>query len=299
METWSVILPPEGVMEIPMADVSKISRKFLDIPYAFQSPNQKLDIYLPAEGDGPFPTVIFVHGGAFILGDKRDAQLLQALHGINRGYAVVSVEYRLAGESRYPAALFDVKAAVRFLRANAPKYMLDGDRFALLGDSAGGHYIVMAAATQENPAFEDFTMGNACYSSAVRAVASRFGVYDFLIQREKGSLNPPEADTNFEDIEKALFGSASNHITGLMHFANVLNFITRDFPPIYLQHGSGDKTVNVAQSIVLEERIRAVCGAGRAELRIMDGYDHGGVDLRWDQPENDDMIFAFFDRHLI
>ncbi len=298
METWSVIMPPEGVMEIPMADVSKISRKYLDIPYASQSPNQKLDIYLPPEGNGPFPTVVFVHGGAFILGDKRDAQLLQALTGINRGYAVVSVEYRLAGEAKYPAGLFDVKAAVRFLRANAVTYMLDGDRFALLGDSAGGHYIVMAAATQGNSAFEDLSMGNASYSSAVRAVGSRFGVYDFLIQREKGSLNPPEADPNFEDIEKALFGAASRDITGLMHFTNVLNFVTKDFPPVYLQHGSGDKTVNVAQSIRLEEKIRAVCGAGRAELVIMDGYDHGGVDLRWDNPENDDMVFAFFDKHL-
>jgi acetyl esterase/lipase len=298
METWSIIMPPEGVMDIPMADVSKIKRKYLDIPYAFQSPNQKLDIYLPPEGDGPFPTVIFVHGGAFIMGDKRDAQLLQALHGINRGYAVASVEYRLAGEAKYPAGLFDAKAAVRFLRANAPRYMLDGDRFALLGDSAGGHYIVMAAATQKNQAFEDFSMGNASYSSAVQAVASRFGVYDFVIQREKGSLIPPEADPNFEDIEKALFGAASNEITGLMHFTNVLHFVTEDFPPLLLQHGSGDKTVNVTHSILLEEKVRAVCGTGRAELVIMDGYDHGGVDLRWDQPENDDMVFDFFDKHL-
>jgi acetyl esterase/lipase len=179
METWSVIMPPEGVMDIPMTDVSRISRKYLDIPYASQSPTQKLDIYLPPEGSGPFPTIIFVHGGAFILGDKRDAQILQALTGINRGYAVASVEYRLAGEAKYPAGLFDVKAAIRFLRANAARYMLDGSRFALYGDSAGGHYIVMAAATQNNPAFEDLSMGSASCSSAVQAVASRFGVYDY------------------------------------------------------------------------------------------------------------------------
>lgn len=298
METWSVIMPPEGVMEIPMVDVSKIHRKFLDIPYATQSPNQKLDIYLPTEGDGPFPTVVFVHGGAFILGDKRDVQVCQALTGINRGYAVVSVEHRLAGEAKYPAGLFDVKAAIRFLRANAVTYMLDGDRFALYGDSAGGHYAVMAAATQGNTAFEDFSMGHQAYSSAVQVVAGRFGVYDFLIQREKGSQNPPEADTNFETLEMMLFGGKSTDITGLLHFTNVLNFVTKDFPPAYLQHGADDKTVNVAQSIQLAKKIRSVCGAGRVELAIMEGFDHGGIDPQWDQPENDDMVFAFFDQYL-
>jgi acetyl esterase/lipase len=298
METWSVIFPPEGSMEMPMVDVGAIHRKYLDIPYASQSPSQKLDIYLPPEGGGPFPTLIFVHGGAFILGDKRDAQLLQAIDGINRGYAVVSVEHRLAGEVKYPAGLFDVKSAIRYLRASAPVYKLDADRFALYGDSAGGHYAVMAAATQGNPAFEDFSAGNTGYSSAVQVVASRFGVYDFAIQREKGSKNPPEADPNFEAIDIAMFGAPSRDIGGLMHFTNVLNFITPDFPPCFLQHGSDDKTVNVENSYRLNERIKAVCGADRVEMVIFEGYDHGGIDLKWNAPENDDMVFAFLDKHL-
>jgi acetyl esterase/lipase len=285
-------------MEMPTVDVGTISRKYLDIPYASQSPSQKLDIYLPAEGGGPFPTLIFVHGGGFVLGDKRDAQLLQAIDGINRDYAVVSVEHRLAGEAKYPAGVFDVKAAVRFLRANAAQFMLDGDRFALYGDSAGGHYVVMSAATQGNPAFEDLSMGNASYSSAVQVAASRFGVYDFGFQREKGSKIPPEGDPNFEAIENALFGAASKDISGLMYFTNALNFITKDFPPIYLQHGSDDKTVPVVQSVALEERIRAVCGPERVEMTIFPGFDHGGIDPRWNAPENDDMVFAFLDKYL-
>jgi hypothetical protein len=119
-----------------------------------------------------------------------------------------------------------------------------------------------------------------------------------MIQREKGSQDPPAADPGFEAIELALFGAASTVITGLMHFTNVLDFVTENFPPVYLQHGSNDKTVHVSQSILLAEKIRSVCGAGRAELTVMDGYDHGGIDVRWDQPENDDMVFAFFDKHL-
>jgi dienelactone hydrolase len=84
--------------------------------------------------------------------------------------------------------LFDVKAAIRFLRANASKYGLDSDRFGVCGDSAGGFYAVMAAATQGNTAFEDLSMGNTCYSSVVKAVVSWFGIFDMI--------------ANFEDIEK-------------------------------------------------------------------------------------------------
>lgn len=297
METRTENMPPE-IIEMPMADVSGISRKYLDIPYASQSPNQKLDIYLPAEGDGPFPALIFVHGGAFLFDNKRDVQLLQVLDGINRGYAVVSVGYRLAGEAKYPAGVFDVKAAVRFLRANAGQYMIDGGRFALYGDSAGGHYVVMAAATQGNPAFEDLTMGNAAFSSAVQAVVSRFGCYDFLVQSDMAHRDPPKADPNADVIDTVLFGAPAKDLSGLMHFTNPLNFITADFPPIYLQHGSEDKTVPVIHSYQLEEKVRAVCGPGRAELKVLQGYDHGGIDLRWNAPENDDMVFRFLDKHL-
>lgn len=290
--------PFEGSMEKPIIDVTGIKRKFLDVPYASQSPNQKLDIYLPEEGDGPFPTVIFVHGGAFILGDKRDTQFYQAIDGIKRGYAVISVEYRLAFEAKYPAAVFDVKAAVRFLRANAPKYMLDGDRFALCGDSAGAHYIVMAAATQENPAFEDLSQGSASYASAVQAIASRFGPYDFTLESQMARETPPKADPYFPDIEMQLLGAHSEDIAGLVHFTNPLNFISSDFPPVFIEHGTEDMIVPVIHAYQLEEKVRAVCGPDRVRMVIRDGYNHGGIDERWIDPGNDNDMYAFFDEHL-
>jgi acetyl esterase/lipase len=290
--------PFEGSMEKPILDVSGIARKYLDIPYAAGSASQRLDIYLPPAGDGPFPTIIFVHGGAFILGDKRDNQFLQAIDGIKHGYAVASVEYRLAFEAKYPAALFDVKAAVRFLRANAAEYKLDGRRFALCGDSAGAHYAVMAAATQGNPAFEDLSQGNALYGSAVQAVASRFGPFDFSVESALARENPPKADPFFPDIEKQLLGAHSEDIGGLIHFTNPLNFITPDFPPVFLEHGTDDVIVPVVHSIMMEEKVKAVCGGGRAELLIRNGYNHGGIDERWNDPDINNEMFAFFDRHL-
>ncbi len=299
MDAYKDFNPFEGSMEKEILDVSEIRRKYLDVPYAGASPNQRLDIYLPPEGDGPFPTVIFVHGGAFILGDKRDDQLLQAIGGIDRGYAVVSVEHRLAFEAQYPAAVFDVKAAVRFLRANAEKYLLDGDRFALCGDSAGAHYAVMAAATQGNPAFEDLTLGCAAYSSAVQAVASRFGPVDFALESEMARRDPPAADPYFPEIETHLLGAHSEDIGGLIYFTNPLNFINRDFPPVFIEHGIDDIVVPVVHSRMLAEKVRAVCGEGRAETAFREGYNHGGIDLRWNEPEINDDMFDYFDRRLI
>ncbi|SHI06434.1 Acetyl esterase/lipase [Sporobacter termitidis DSM 10068] len=298
MDILASFNPFEGSMEKPILDVSEIRRKFLEIPYANASPSQRLDIYLPPEGDGPFPAIIFVHGGAFILGDKRDDQFLQAIGGIGRGYAVVSVEYRLAFEAKYPAAIFDVKAAIRFLRANAQAYKLDAGRFGLCGDSAGGHYAVMTAATQGNSVFEDFSLGNGTYSSAVQAIASRFGPYDFILESRMAREEPPKADPYFPDIEMHLLGAHSEDIGGLAHFTNPLNFITSDLPPIFLEHGTDDVIVPVIHSRQMEERVRAVCGAGHAELVIREGYNHGGIDQRWNAPEINEEMFAFFDKHL-
>src|SRR5512137_108243 len=85
----------------PAADTSFVKRRFLDIAYAGLSPSQKLDIYLPDEGSGPFPVIVALHGGAFMGGDKADMQVLPMLEGLKRGYAVVAINYRLSGEAKF------------------------------------------------------------------------------------------------------------------------------------------------------------------------------------------------------
>ena len=130
---FKMVPGPGGQLADMEIDTSSITRKWQDVPYADQSKAQKLDIYLPEQGEGPFPVLIFVHGGAYIFGNKRDSQFLHAISAVKKGYAAVSVEYRLATEAQFPYPLFDVKAAIRFLRAHAKEYMLDPDRFALSG----------------------------------------------------------------------------------------------------------------------------------------------------------------------
>ena len=118
-----------------MSTPEPVQRKWSDIAYANQSETQKLDIYLPEKGSGPFPVIISIHGGAFLGGDKIAAAAEMA--GLERGYALVRVNYRLYREARFPAPVYDVKAAVRFIKANAESYYLDSDRIAVWGDSAG------------------------------------------------------------------------------------------------------------------------------------------------------------------
>lgn len=171
--------PPPGWTP-PMADISWVRRKYLDIPYAGQSPNQRLDIYLPQEGEGPFPLLIHVHGGGFAFGDKRDDHMNAYLKALGWGWAAASVEYRLSGEAPFPAAVLDCRSAVRYLRENAAEYHLDPSRFAAIGGSAGGNLAAMLGMNVPNGAFpgEDDS-GSYAAEPSVGAAVAQFGPMNF------------------------------------------------------------------------------------------------------------------------
>ena len=154
---------------------------------------------------------------------------------------MVSVEQRLAGEAQFPYGLFDLKAAIRFLRANAAQYKLDPEKFALAGDSAGAYYAIMCAATQDIPGFEDETMGNAGVSSKVQAVIGFYGCYDLMSMLPPEMPEPPKGAApgpgpgaggrQMPDLYQSLVGAKPRAIHGLMYFTNPFNFITDKFPP--------------------------------------------------------------------
>ena len=295
MDVIKQLPPVKGVMGPPKMDVSGIKRKFLDIPYGSESPNQKLDIYLPDEGDGPFPTIIWAHGGAFLGGDKRDMQSVYVIDGIRRGYAVISAEYRFCGEAKFPAAVFDFKLALRFLRANAAKWFLDGDRFFTGGDSAGAYLAAFCAATQDNPAFEGAHTGYAEYSSSVRAAIGLFGCYDLHLQSLFSAAHPMASTGQPVMFVDKFVGAETLTNPNILYFSNPSNFVTRNCPPMFIQCGDKDQVVPYEGSIQLAERINAVCGEGRAELTIFHDALHG--DPQYETPENIDRIFAFIDKN--
>ena len=127
---------------------------YSNVAYASKSASQILDLWTPEGADEPVPLVIFVHGGGFVGGDKsmEDAYVAPV---IDAGYAAASLDYRLSGEAPFPAAVQDVKAAVRFLRANAVRYGLDPGRFAAWGESAGGYLVAMIGTTGDQATVAD------------------------------------------------------------------------------------------------------------------------------------------------
>lgn len=303
---WKLIEPPDPSGS-DMVDVSSISRKWLDVPYAAQSPSQVMDIYLPEEGDGPFPVYIFIHGGAFIVGDKQDVQFLLAVDGVNRGYAVVSLEYRRAFERKAPNALYDIKAAIRFLRAHAEEYSLDPTRFALGGDSAGAYYAVFAAATSGMPGFDGPDPVYPEESSAVKAVVAQCGCYDLLCLAA-----PPEVEASApkEFVPGTLPVNLMSIFVGANPWLyqdaavlfNPITYIAKGFPPTLVQVGKDDAVVPCTESKSLVSAIETRCGRDAVRFEIHDGWNHCAlnhiVTPDWFMKENIDRVFGFLNEKL-
>lgn len=132
-----------------------------------------LDLYVPSGCEDPHPLVIFVHGGGWEHGSHRGYRSA-AMGFAKRGFATATVEYRLAGEAMFPAAIYDVKAAIRWLRAHAETYQLDPKRFGITGGSAGGNIAVLTAVTYGDERFEG-TANNLEQSSEIQCVVSMYG----------------------------------------------------------------------------------------------------------------------------
>jgi len=298
MDVIKFIPPPPGSPPFvqPALDDSGIHRKFLDIPYAgTDNPAQMLDIYLPEEGDGPFPTLIQFHGGAFLGGDKRDGQCIYLLNGIFRGYAVVNVNYRLTGEAVFPYPVYDAKAAVRFLRANAERYRLDPTRFAASGDSAGAYFASLLGTSAGVAALEDLSMGCPDSDSSVQAVIGMFGVYGLAMQSQFTEDAPPmPGGVKFANYADIFAGAVCRDCPGLAALASPASYVTKNCPPMLIQGGTADEIVPYQGSVELVERVKAVCGEDRATLESLQGATHGHPDYASERYERS--RFAFLDR---
>ncbi|HIE99090.1 MAG TPA: alpha/beta hydrolase, partial [Fuerstia sp.] len=135
-----------GRSTVPDTTVPKSVRQHLNVVYAEYGHRKVLaDIFVPRTEKTKLPTIVVVHGGGWLNGDKTKFRAL-ALNLAKRGFVTAAIEYRLGGESHFPATIHDCNAAVRFLRANASRYRTDPDRIAAVGGSAGGHLVGLMAS---------------------------------------------------------------------------------------------------------------------------------------------------------
>jgi acetyl esterase/lipase len=212
-------------------------KSLTDIPYCTTiAPPQKMDLYFPNSG-GPWPAVVYVHGGSWMHGDKSEALVL-ASQMTSQGYLVSSINYRLYPAGTFPAMIQDVKCAVRFLRANASQYNLNPERIAAIGPSAGGHLVSLLGTTDQSAGWD---VGEYLdQSSRVQAVIPMAAVTD---------LTRSFPNTDIETMK--LIGFGEHNILQ----ASPVNHVTPDDPPFLLIHGDQDMVVPVEQSQVMYERL--------------------------------------------
>jgi len=205
--------------------------------------SQTLDLYIPsAAARHPLPLAVFVHGGGMTAGDKTNINpvFLNAL--ASAGYAVASVNYRLAPMSKFPAQIEDVKCAIRYLRDRAATYGLDGTEIFAFGTSVGGQLVALAALTGPHSVFDVGPFLN--QSSSVKAVVDMFGPANLT---EDAGFSPSGV--------LRVFGANSSQ-SGLER-ASPTHYVVANAPPILLVHGVQDAKVPESQSIELYNDLAA------------------------------------------
>jgi acetyl esterase/lipase len=240
------------------------------------------DVFLPSSGDFPHPVVIWLHGGGWRFGDRRLAPDL-ALFARRSGLAVVSIDYRLSDEAKFPAPVEDVKTAVRWVRSVASRFGFDQGNIGLWGSSAGGHLAGCAALSSENEFLSEEHPG---YSSAVQAVCDGYGATNLgRIDELRSSL--PRAGNDAESIlvggvlpagdpesfESRLIGAPVKDAPRLVQLADPVHYVHSGSPPFLILHGQADTLIPAEQSRYLFEALRhAGC---EATLVLFQNLRHG------------------------
>jgi acetyl esterase/lipase len=244
----------------------------------------QLNLARPKNPTGKTAAILCIHGGGFRAG-KREGWDGRCKQLAERGYVAATATYRLAPKHQFPAAVEDVKAAVRWLRANAEKYSIDPDRIGVIGDSAGGHLAQFLGVTGGVGQFEG-SGGNAAFSSRVSCVVNYYGPSDLTKSYGK-SVDAAEV------LPLWLGGDATKerhrHI-----LASPLYWVTPGAAPTLILQGTEDKYVNHEQAVWMRDKLQAA--DVEVELLTLEGAGHGfkGADAEkaWKA------ALEFFDRHL-
>lgn len=297
---------PEGKREKDWPSAATIIR---DVPYAPNSPAQKLDIYIPAGAVEPYPVIVWIHPGGFFEGDKGGGGAEDPLARVDmkklvppmlkRGYAVASINYRLSHEAQFPADVYDVKAAVRWVRGEASRYGFDPRRVASWGSSAGGHLSAFLAVSEGVKELEDLSMGNPDQSSGVAAAVDWYGNIDHL------TMDPQTRQLGFElwegghdapdSPESRLMGEQITKIPEKCKLGCPVTYIKPTHAPIYIQHGTGDRVVPYLQSVELVDGLKAA-GGPEVIFEVIEGAGH--ADPAFFTPKNISKVLDFLDGWL-
>lgn len=232
----------------------------------------KADVYQP-EGAGPFPAVVLVHGGGWVIG-VREEMLLIAQALAKRGYVVINISYRLAPDSIFPAHLRDLQQAVRWMRNNVAEYRIDGRRIGAWGYSAGGELVsLLATLSPGDPNYLEGTRLQAVVSGGTPADLRK-------------SVNNPTVE--------AYIGQKLEEAPERYRQASPLVFVSADDPPMFLYHGTWDWMISPQNSRQMKQALDQA--QVPAELYLLHGGGHIGTFLFGRDAV--DQGIAFLDRYL-
>lgn len=250
-------------------------------------------------GAGPWPLVVYIHGGGWAQGSRTAMHDTIEMHApfeklARAGFAVAPVSYRLSSEAPFPAQLHDVKAAVRWLRVNASEFDINPGRIAVWGESAGGHLACLLALTAGNRELEG-EVDNASAPSAVQAVVDWYGPTDLLAMDTQSAADSVIVHDAPDSPESRLIGAPLQGAPDLARRASPISYVRGQAPPFLIVHGDKDRFVPVAQSIELAEALRR---AGTdVTLHRIPGADHIFIGYRDIQGLLDEII-AFLRQKL-
>lgn len=244
--------------EPPAFSTAKLGTVQRDIVYCTpDNKPQTMDIYFPDSG-GPWPAVLYVHGGGWQLGDKVEGEYLRFLN--DNGILLASINYRLTEDGKFPIMIEDVKCAVRYLRAYSAEYNINPDRIGAAGGSAGGHLVALLGLTGNEAGWDEGEFAE--QSSQVQAVVALSGIHDFTVAMP--------ADINnviYEAFDKFAGNEDPENVA-----ASPVTYITPDAPPFLIIHGDNDELVPVEQSEILYAQLTE---AGvPSTLIIVEGGNH-------------------------
>lgn len=270
-------------------------RQWMDVPYGTNSPMQRMDIYLPDKGVKPYPVIMILHDRGE---DKRDIGEDWRRMGLDRGYAVLCVNWRETSEARFPADVMDVKAAVRYLKANASKYGLDASHIAVWGSSYGGKLASFLGTTSSRPELEDSSIGGRGQSSRVNVVVAWFPELDDLhMDTDFSALGIlPALYRNEIEYGTKVYGAPIQSIPELVAFANPIRYVGPDASSFFLIHGASDNFCPVSQSAAFAESLRHTIGSNNVTFLSLENRGHQlksflGKDIM-------DQVFRFMDKRL-
>jgi acetyl esterase/lipase len=248
---------------------SKCCEVIRDIEYArVGEQSLKLDLHIP-QGKPRSPFIVWVHGGAWRSGSKTGMPLAKL---VEEGFAVASVDYRLSTQAKFPAQIYDVKAAIRFLRGHGSEWSLPLQEIVIAGDSAGGHLAALVGVSNGHLELEGEVGHDRTQSSDVQGTISFYGAANLTTILKQSTPHGLSVRVPALDL---LLGGQPDDLPALARLASPVFHVDRNDPPLLLLHGDQDPQMPINQS-------HELCGAYKkvnapVQFEVVHGAAHGGA----------------------